>query len=320
MRMSVSLVRARSFLVGLWRSSAPLSAVAGLMLPVLLACLLGLWLDPRSIAGAPAWLKPAKFAGSIALYSLTLAWVFQYLPDHPRLQRRVGWLSAVVFLIEISIIIVQAARGQRSHFNTGTLIDGALFTIMGVSIVLQTLGSVAVAVALWGQKLADPALGWSLRLGLAIAILAASIGGLMTRPTPQQVVGMRVGPPSVVGAHTVGAPDGGPGLPATGWSREHGDLRVPHFFGLHALQALPLLALGVRRRRWSDSQRTRLVVAAGGSYGGLVVLLLWQALRGQALLAPDGITAGALLVWLALSLVLGWRALGGVRRQAAHAL
>ena len=57
-----------------------------LMLAVLLAAfsLLGLWLDPRLITGAPAWLKPAKFAVSTAIYAFTLAWVFSYLREWPR--------------------------------------------------------------------------------------------------------------------------------------------------------------------------------------------------------------------------------------------
>jgi hypothetical protein len=85
----------------------------------------------------------------------------------------------------------------------------------------------------------------------------------------------------VAGAHTVGAPDGGPGLPATGWSTEHGDLRVPHFVGLHALQVLPLFVIALRRRGWPESLRVRAAVWAGVAYSGLYVALLVQALRGQ---------------------------------------
>ncbi|HEU4581735.1 MAG TPA: hypothetical protein VFS67_25945 [Polyangiaceae bacterium] len=295
------LFRLRTSLARLWGDSAPLTAIGLAMLPLLAASLLGLWLDPRSIAGAPAWLKPAKFAASIAVYSLTLAWAFRYLPRHPRVRRWVGGISAGVFAIEFAIIALQAWRGQRSHFNTSSLLDGALFTIMGASIVLQTLSSVAVAVALFRERFADRALGWALRLGLCITILGASIGGLMTRPTPAQLEGMRTAPPAVIGAHTVGAPDGGPGLPGTGWSRDHGDLRVPHFFGLHALQVLPLVAIGLRRSRRPERQRVRLLLSSAASYAGLVGLLLWQALRGRPLL--DAGTVTALLVWAVASLL-----------------
>ena len=68
-----SAIRAR--LAPLWRGSAPLTLVTLLMLPALGACVLALWLDPRTLLGAPLWLKPAKFAASIALYGATLAWV-----------------------------------------------------------------------------------------------------------------------------------------------------------------------------------------------------------------------------------------------------
>jgi len=231
------------FLARLWRTDAPLTAVGITMLAALAAALLGLWLDPRMVTGAPVWLKPAKFAISVAIYSLTLAWVFTYLPNWTRTRRIVGWTTAVTLTLEVIIIGVQAWRGTTSHFNVGTLLDGALFAVMGLAIVVQTLVSVAVAVALWRQTFADRAMGWALRLGLTITIIGAATGGLMTRPTEAQLAEARATRMTVVGAHTVGAADGGPGLPGTGWSREHGDIRVPHFLGLHALQVFAALAL-----------------------------------------------------------------------------
>src|ERR687897_2573507 len=297
----------------LWQTDARLTGVGLLMTALLAVTGVALWLDPREILGAPAWMKPAKFAASIAVYTLTLAWVFTHLPEWTRTRRVVSWVTAVTLVLEIVIIDVQAWRGTTSHFNVGTLLDGILFSIMGLAIVVQTLAAVAVAVALWRQRFADAAMGWALRFGMTITIVGAMSGGLMTQPTRAQLDSARAGHRmTIAGAHTVGGPDGGPGLPVTGWSREHGDLRVAHFIGLHALQMLPLLAFVFVRRQWHEARRVRVVWTLSASYVSLFALLLWQALRGQSVLAPDITTAIAFGFWAALTLTAAW--LSSMRR------
>ena len=96
--------------------------------------------------------------------------------------------------------------------------------------------------------------------------------------------------------HTIGGPDGGPGLPGVGWSTKHGDLRISHFVGLHALQVIPFLAWLFRRRRGSSHAA---VFAISASYLMLAGILAWQALRGEPITAPQTATFAALAVWLA---------------------
>jgi hypothetical protein len=268
----------------LWTANAPLTATGLLMMVWLAATAVGLAVDGRLVTGAPVWLKPAKFAASIAIFTLTLAWISALLPAWRRTWRVVGWITAVTLVLEIVIISLQAWRGTTSHFNVSTLFDGALFTVMGAAILVQTFSTIAVAVAAWRQRFDDQALGWAVRLGVTLTIVGALTGGLMTRPTAAQLESARAGNQlTVAGAHTVGAPDGGAGLPGTGWSTEHGDLRVPHFVGLHAMQVLPLFALLLYRRRVADAARVRLTLAAAAGYAALFVLLLAQALTGRPL-------------------------------------
>jgi hypothetical protein len=304
--------RAVDVLGRLWQASPPLTAVGILMLVVAVPSLAGVFIDPRVITGAPAWLKPFKFAISTAVYSLTLAWVFGWLTDWPRMRRVVGWTTAAVFVLEVAIIDTQAARGTTSHFNATTPLDQVLFMVMGTAIIVQTFVSIAVAVALWRQRFSDRTLGWALRLGMVLTIAGALTGGLMTRPTDAQLEDLRAGGRmTTVGAHTVGAPDGGPGIPVTGWSSEYGDLRVPHFIGLHALQVLALAALALRRWRRPEAVRVRAMVTLAASYGSLFLLLLSEALRGQSMVDPDAFTLGAMTAWVALTtLALGWIGLG----------
>jgi hypothetical protein len=305
--MTSLLNRMRSGLALAWAGSPVLAAAALLMGVALVGSTVGLLVDERTITGAPAWLKPAKFAVSTVIYMLTLAWIFTQLRDWPRTRQVVGGVTASILVLEVAIIGIQAWRGTTSHFNVGTLLDGVLFTVMGSAIVAQTLTSVAVAVALWRQRFTDRALGWALRFGVIVTIIGASTGGLMTRPTAAQLDQARTtGSITIVGAHTVGAPDGGPGLPGTGWSLRHGDLRIPHFVGLHAMQILPLVALALRRRRSLEPARVTLVLVSVASYAALFAILLWQALRGQSLVQPDAVTLSALTIWGLLTAGAAW--------------
>lgn len=278
------------------------AVVGGALLAV---ALVGLLVDPRSITGAPAWLKPAKFGVSTAIFLLTLRWVLGHVEGHRRTVTAVGALAAVALAGELALIGVQAARGTTSHFNTATALDGAVFQAMG-GLVALVLGATAVtAVLVLRQRGLDAGLAASLRWGLGVCLLGMLEAGLM-------IANRGVDPG---GAHTVGGADGGPGLPVTGWSTVHGDLRVSHFVGLHALQVLPLLAWALAR--WTglgERARARLVGVAGTACAGLVVLLAWQAERGQALLRPDGTTLLALAVLLTATAV----AAGAVLAASGH--
>jgi hypothetical protein len=300
----------------LWNTDRPLTAVGLLMIAATAATLIGLVVDSRTITGVPAWLKPMKFAVSTAIYSLTLAWMFQYLVDWPRVRRFVGRSTAFVFVLEVAIIAIQAWRGTTSHFNVRTPLDAAIFAVMGSAIAIQTLLSILVAVALWRQRFANHTLAWALRVGMTLTILGAATGGLMTRPTAAQIAEARVTHRMLIaGAHTVGAPDGGPGLPVTGWSRNHGDLRAPHFVGLHAIQSLALVALLLGRLRVADRRRTQLMLVAAGAYATLFVALLWQALQGRPLVPQ--VTTAAVTVWAAATIVATSFMVGYARRSAS---
>jgi hypothetical protein len=305
----------------LWDTDRALTAAGLLMLATFVFALAGLAVDPRTITGMPAWMKPAKFAISTAIFMLTLAWIFTYLPTWVKLRRIAGRATAALLVLEVAIISVQAWRGTTSHFNVGTPLDGALFTVMGTAIAVQTALSIAVAIAVWRQPFVNRPLGWALRLGMIISILGASTGGLMVAPTSAQIAEARVTHQlPISGAHTVGAPDGGPGLTGVGWSREHGDLRVPHFLGLHAVQLLPLLALVAARRRWPEPTRVHLTFVMAASYFSLFVILLWQALRAQSFVQPDGLTLVALMAWAIATVVATWAIAWGQQTAPSRAM
>ncbi|MCI4066902.1 hypothetical protein MRQ36_31800 [Micromonospora sp. R77] len=256
----------------------------------------GVLVDPRVLTGVPIWLKPFKFSVSFALYGATLAWMLSLLPGRSRIAEWAATVVVATSLIEMVVIVGQVLRGTTSHYNETTPLNAALWQVMGASIMVLFVAHGIIGIVLLRRPPADRVAAYAVGLGLGLSLLG------MLAAVPMVLPGQAPGVAGIAGAHSVGVPDGGPGLPLVGWSTTGGDLRIGHFVGLHALQALPIAAILLRRflpARWDESTRVRLLVVAGGAYGVLTLLLTWQALRGQPLLRPDAVTLTAAAVLVA---------------------
>ena len=257
------LRRAASTVSELRRRDPVLFGVAAINAVLFGAFAAGVGVDPSMVNGEPAFLKPAKFAGSIALACATLGWLTVHLPLEAALRRRTSLIIGSGFLVEIALIGGQAARGVGSHFNRSTALDGAIAAVMGVTIVVVT-GSIAVLAsrARRGEFDVHPAFATGVLLGLGLFVAGAVEGGTMI----------------ALQSRTVDA--AGPTVPLVGW-HALGDFRVAHFVGLHALQAVPLagyVSASAHRRGLIDRPRRAVVLVAGG-YG---VVLVGTLLLGVA--------------------------------------
>ncbi len=235
--------------------------------------LLLIGLDDRVLDGENVWQKPLKFQLSLGLHAATVLFLTAHLPDELGQTRIVRWVNAVlgaVVIYEVIFIALQAARGVRSHFNSETAFDAIGGTIMAAGAGVLTLAPALVGLVLiWHLvRRGSDRLPWHLGAALGL-ILSGWLGG-----QTGGAIGANQGP--FVGAAL------GPYLPLTGWSLTGGDLRIAHFVGLHAMQALPLGAFVA-----SVILPRRLAVAAVVT-GSVVwaTVTLWLLSLAQAGLPP----------------------------------
>ncbi|MEV4601548.1 hypothetical protein AB0K15_29620 [Amycolatopsis sp. NPDC049253] len=311
--------------ISLARLHRPLVVLAGAMALLLVVSALGLVFDDRTLVNAPLWAKPFKFSVSVGMYALTLAWLLTLL----RRGRRAGWWIGTVFAVgigmDMTLLVWQVVfRDRALHFNHATPADVTINNVVATGAFTAWGATAAVVVLLLFQKLPDRALASALRWGTALAAVGMGLALLMFSPTPAQQAMKAAGErPPMIGGHTVGLADGGPGLPVLGWSTVGGDLRIPHFVGIHAIQALPLIALGLAAlaRRYpvlsSDLVRRRLMWTATVGYAGVLALVTWQALRGQSIVRPDFWTLSAAAALIA---VVAAGAALSLRSPRVHAL
>ncbi len=232
--------------------------------------LIGLFLiaDDRTILGIDPWIKPTKFAISNGIFLWTMAYLLEDLKADTRSVSIVSRVIAVAMLAEIVCIGGQSLRGVPSHFNFTTTLNALIFSIMGIMILLNTVAVLYVGVLFFIRhlELSETYL-WGIRWGIALFLIGSAWGNSMVN----------------LSAHTIGAPDGGPGLPILNWSTVGGDLRIAHAMGLHALQFCPLIGHLVGRRIASGA-RWPILALAIGFYGAGMFFLYHQAVSGEPLI------------------------------------
>lgn len=190
-----------------------------------LICIALLLADDQQILGINRWIKPLKFFLSVWIMAWTMAILLFYLNAKKQV-KTISWLIVISMFVENFIIMLQAYRMERSHFNIQQPVNSILFGLMGIFIIIFTITTAWILILFLKQKNFDIPDGYlfAVRFGIFCFLIFSLEGGLML---------------SNMG-HTIGAVDGGPGMPLINWSTQHGDLRIAHFFGIHTLQILPL--------------------------------------------------------------------------------
>ncbi len=218
--------------------------------------------SPTEVHGISAWLKPTKFFTSTVIFVWSMGWYLGYLKQTPIISVYT-WLTIAVLAFELIYITLRASQGQLSHFNTSSSYNGFMFSMMGLAISIMTLATLYIGIRFFTEPLPDLSTSyvWGIRLGIILFVIFAFEGGLM---------GARL-------SHTIGAADGTPGLKFLNWSVTHGDLRIAHFVGMHALQVLPLLGYYVL-------SSTKGIVMVSMLYLLLATGVLVQALMGKPLI------------------------------------
>jgi hypothetical protein len=233
---------------------------------LILAALLLLYypFNSKMILGINAVIKPIKFALSIWLYSWTMSIILSYI-DNVRKVKTYTWVAVVCMVFEQLAITFQALRGEQSHFNRADSLGIILFSMMGVFILTITLWTAYIIYVLIRQKeyQAPPIIILGIKIGLIYFVIFSLFGGYVS--------GLK--------GHTVGAVDGGEGIQFLNWSTTFGDLRVAHFFGIHSLQIIPLLAFGLYRFL-ENKNAAKILWAFSILYLAYVLFVMVQALMG----------------------------------------
>lgn len=251
------------------RRQPQLATAARLFLLAAIPCVIAMMVDPRTVNDVSGWIKPTKFFVSLSLYYATLAWYFGYLPRRAQrsvMGRFVMWAAIIAGTLEMTWMVAAATHGVPAHFNREG-VWGIAYSAAGVGAVTLMIAVLVQGVLIVRDR--DVHIAPAFRLSLVLAAFISFAATIFVAMTLAGGDGHWIG----------GVRSDSAGLPLLGWSRTGGDLRVAHFWALHAHQLIPLAGWLIVRSglHWRRSA----VVAFAIAYAGLIALTYMQALRGQ---------------------------------------
>jgi hypothetical protein len=240
----------------LWRRHRIYTAWGMLLLlqvPVLVV--LGL-VDGREVDGVGVWVQPLKFALSLGVYVLTLAYLRPFMRKGAR-QPLIVEAVAIAAVLESLWLLSASALGIRSHYN-GEGLFAIFYRLAGLGAFVLVPGALTQGISTLraSRTAANRALSLSVGWGLVLhpLFLRRQYGGLAH--------GLWRG--------VLRLADGG----------RRSSCRP--FFATHALQAVPLAGLLLPRlfsvvpARWG-------IRAAAAGYTVFVLALAWGSIRGDDL-------------------------------------
>jgi hypothetical protein len=223
--------------------------------------------------GAVSWRKPVVFGMSFGVLCWSAVWVLRQLPV-----RRWGWIPAGLLgagsVVEIVFITMQRWRGEASHFNQAKPFDDTVWSLMGNVVVLVALAVLVLLVWSMVRFEGGPAARIAVVAGLASIEISGYIGAGMA-------------------AEGEAAFDATGQVPSTVVFGAAGSAKLAHALGMHGLQVLGLLAVGLAMTSMARARQAQLMLVATAGYAAVFGGVAANAYAGRPWTSP-GLLSGAL--------------------------
>ena len=230
--------------------------------------------DDRTLNGISVWTKPLKFNLSIIVYLATLTWFSGWIN---RSCMSKLWYRTCVFIICGTLFFMlpwlygASIIGEPAHFNKTHPILAPMYSMMGVVSVVFTMGALFYSLLIFTSQQVGistyfrHSVAWSLLISFVFTVVMA-------------------GELASMDSHWIGGTESdAAALMFMGWSRDGGDLRVAHFFSLHAMQIIPIIAAIALPKALKPHPR-KVAAALSFAYCCFIFFVYFQAKGGRPFL------------------------------------